>query len=135
MRLFSLSLVLALALLAAFAALNWAALSAPTVLSFGVATVQAPLGAILLGFALGFALLAVASMVVQRAAQLVEARRHAQELRAARELADNAEASRVAALRAELKEEFAALRRAIDESANGVAAAVGQVDDKLDRMR
>ncbi len=135
MRLAGLLVLLAIALLVGFAALNWGALSAPTALSFGVASVQAPLGVILFGFALGFAAALLGYVALQRTAQLLEARRHAQELRAARELAESAEASRIRELAARMEAEFAALRRAIEESANGVSAAVGQVDDKLDRLR
>ncbi len=45
----SLLILLALIAVAAFAMLNWAAFNASTSLSFGVATVQAPLGLIMLG--------------------------------------------------------------------------------------
>lgn len=134
MRLFNLVLLLALVLLAAFAALKWSALAAPTTLSFGIATLQAPLGLILLGFALVFAFAFFVYAAAQRTAQLVEARRHAQELRAARELAESAEASCTAALAAEMKAEFERLHRAIEDNGNGLAAALGQVDDKLNRM-
>jgi uncharacterized integral membrane protein len=120
MRALGLALLLALALLIAFAALNWTALSAPTALSFGVATVQAPLGVILFGFALAFALVLLGYALAHRAGQALETRRQAQELRALRERVEG---------------ELAGLRKAIEESANGIAAAVGQVDDKLDRMR
>jgi uncharacterized integral membrane protein len=126
--------MLALLVLAAFAALNWALLSAPAPVSFGVVTAQAPAGVIVLAFAIGFALALLAYAAWQRTAQLVEARRVAQEMSELRALADNAEASRLVALREELTAEFAALRRTIDESANGIAASVGELDDKLDRL-
>jgi hypothetical protein len=127
--------MLAMLVLAAFAALNWAALSTPAAVSFGVMTAQAPAGVIVLAFAFGFALALLAYAAWQRTAQLVESRRVAQEMSELRALADNAEASRLVALREELTAEFAALRRTIDESANGIAAAVGELDDKLDRVR
>jgi uncharacterized integral membrane protein len=126
--------MLALLVLAAFAALNWALLSAPAPVSFGVVTAQAPAGVIVLAFAIGFALALLAYAAWQRTAQLVEARRVAQEMSELRALADNAEASRLVALREELTAEFADLRRTIDESANGIAASVGELDDKLDRL-
>lgn len=116
--------LLGLVLLALFAAANWAALTAPTALSFLFVRVEAPLGMILLGFALVFALLALAYAAVQRTAMLVEARRHAQELKALRELADNAELSRLAEL-----------RRQLEDTTNTLAAHIGQVDDKLERLR
>jgi uncharacterized integral membrane protein len=74
MKLINTLVLAALVLLFIFAALNWTALTAPTVLSFVFFRVEAPLGLILLGFALMFALLLVAYVAVQRAAMLVEAR-------------------------------------------------------------
>jgi uncharacterized integral membrane protein len=130
----AISAMLALLVLAVFAALNWAVLNTPSAVSFGVVTTQAPAGVIVLAFAIGFAVALVAYAAWQRTVQLVEARRVAQEMRELRALADNAEASRLAALREELTAEFAALRRTIDESANGIAASVGELDDKLDRL-
>jgi hypothetical protein len=64
-------LLVVLALIALFAALNWTAFVAPTTLSFGVAQVQV----------------------------ILEWRRHAKELQTQRELADQAEASRFTELR------------------------------------
>src|SRR5688572_4415110 len=129
MKTMAVAALLAVALLLAFAALNWAALSLPSAVSFGVMTVQAPAG----GFALGFALALLAYAAWQRTAQLIEARRVSHEVAELRRLAEDAEASRLRALREEMAAEFAALRRTIDESANGIAAALGQLDDKLDR--
>lgn len=114
----------ALVVLVLFAALNWNALAAPTELSFVFFRVAAPLGVILLGFALAFALLLFGYAAVQRTAMLLERRRHAEELKALRELADNAEASRLAEL-----------RRQLDDATNTLAAHIGQVDDKLNRLR
>lgn len=123
----------ALALLALFAALNWGALTAPTSLRFLGASVQAPLGLVLLAVAVAFALLALVYAAALRTAMLIEARRHTQALEEQRRLADEAEASRLHELRADLEREFGATRRAIEESANGLAAALGQIDDKLER--
>jgi uncharacterized integral membrane protein len=124
MKFINLLVLAALLALFVFAALNWAALTAATVLSFGFFRVEAPLGVILLGFALVFALLLFGYAAVQRAAMLLEARRHAQELKALRELADSAEASRVAEL-----------RRQLEDSTNTLAAHIGQIDDKLNRLK
>jgi cell division protein FtsB len=98
-------------------------------------TAQVPPGVIVLGFALGFALALFAYAAWQRTAQLIEERRVAREVADLRNLAANAEASRLRELREELAAQMAALRRTIDESANGIAASVGQLDDKLDRLR
>jgi uncharacterized protein HemX len=135
MKMIAILAMIALLLLAVFASLNWAVLSAPAAVSFGFVTAQASAGVIVLAFAIGFALAFVAYAAWQRTAQLIEARRVAQELRELRALAENAEASRLAELRQEVRAEFAALRRTMDESANGIAASVGELDDKLDRLR
>ncbi len=135
MKALALLVLAAVALLAAFAALNWAALNAPVPVYLGPATVEAAPGVIVLAFALGFALALLAHAAWQRTAQLLEARRHAQEVRALRELAESAESSRLRELRAQLDAEFAAVRRTVEVSANGVAASVGQLDDKLDRLQ
>src|SRR5687768_12952167 len=95
-------ILVALALLALFAAVNWSALTAPTVLSFVAFTLEGPLGLILLCFALGFALLFLGYAAMQRTAMLMESRRHAQELKAQRDLAERAEASRLAELRQQM---------------------------------
>lgn len=126
-------LVAALALLALFAALNWRALTASTELDFLGLRVQAPLGLILLATAIGFALLAFVYAAVQRTAMLLEARRLAQALEAQRRLAEEAEASRLTAFRAEVQSEFAEVRRTIEESANGLAAAIGELEDRLEK--
>jgi hypothetical protein len=132
MKILAIVALLAVALLAAFVALNWAALSMPAAVSFGVVTFQASPGVIVLGFAIGFALALFAYVAWQRTAQLIEERRVAREVADLRNLAENAEASRLHALRQELTIEFAALRKTIEESANGIAASLGQLDDKLD---
>jgi uncharacterized integral membrane protein len=124
-------IIVALVLLALFAVLNWGALTAPTVLSFFGASVQAPLGLILLVTAIAFALLSFVYGAVQRTAMLLEARRHAQALDAQRRLAEDAEASRLSELRAEVQQEFADVRKTIEESANGLAATIAEMEDRL----
>jgi uncharacterized integral membrane protein len=121
----------ALLLLALFAAMNWGALTTATALSFFGASVEAPLGLILLGTAVAFALLALVYAAVQRTSMLLEARRHTQALEAQRQLAETAEASRLAELRAQMEREFAITRRTIEESVNGLAASIGEMDERL----
>ena len=145
------AILVALLLLAVFTLVNWAVLSAPATLSFIAFSVEGPLGVILLGAMLILVVLFVVYALTLRTQMLVESRRHNQELQAQRKLAEAAEASRLAELRAQLEGDFArlrgaigeldgqmarhedALRRSLDEAANGLAAMVGEVDDKLDR--
>jgi hypothetical protein len=75
---------------------------------------------------------------------LLDTRRYTQELRAQSQLAEQAEASRLTALRSQLDSEFAklhsaiqatetGLRNQIEEATRGVEACVGEMEDKLDR--
>lgn len=144
-------ILVALFLLAGFTLANWSELTATTTLSFIVFSLEGPLGVILLGAMLVLVALFVLYALTLRTNMLMEARRHAQELQAQRKLAETAEASRLAELRADVAREFAELRtqiagldgqmghhaqvmkQALDEAANGLAAMVGEVDDKIDR--
>jgi uncharacterized integral membrane protein len=92
-------LVLAILLVAGFAAQNWPEFNRPTPLNLGVASVEAPLGLILL-ILLGVAVLVfIAAAASMRTRSLIESRQQARALHAQRELADRAEASRFTDLR------------------------------------
>lgn len=156
MNLRTLSIGIALALLGVFALLNWAAFVAPTRLSLGFTEVQAPLGLVMLvvtGFVSGLFLLYI---LFQQAGVILEARRYAKELKANRELADTAEASRFTELRAYLEGELTKLQtqggantrdfgarlerleqklqEKLAETTRTLSAYVGEMDDKLDRV-
>ena len=92
-------LLVAILLVAGFAALNSAEIMKPTPLSFGAFTTDAPLGAILLGL-LGVALLVflVSSAAANARMRTTENRYH-RELQAQRDLAEREEASRFTQLR------------------------------------
>lgn len=152
----TLLVVVVVVALAALALFNWPAISAVTSVSLGMAHVQAPLGLLLLAFTAALGLLFVVHSVVQQTRAGSEARRHAKELAAQRDLADRAEASRFSELRAFLDAELrrldaqaadqragvvtridgleAALRAKVDEATRTLSAYVGEVDDKLDRL-
>lgn len=99
MRTRTIVLVVAILLVAGFAALNWAEIVRPTPLSFGLMVTSAPLGLILLGL-LGITLvLFLASSAAMRTQSLMDYRSHQKTLEAQRELADKAEASRFIELR------------------------------------
>ncbi|MGV3571119.1 MAG: hypothetical protein ACO1PB_11010 [Ramlibacter sp.] len=110
MRSRAILLVVAILLVAAFAALNWSEIIRPTPLLFGVFVADAPLGAILLG------LLALATIVFAlsagtiRTQSLLESREHHKTLEAQRTLADRAEASRFTDLRQHLDTQLRELR-------------------------
>lgn len=152
----TLAIAIALFLLAVFALLNWSAFSTPTALTLGFAEVQAPLGLVMLvvtGIVSGLFLVYI---VYQQAGAIIESRRYEKELRANRDLADKAEASRFTELRAYLASELGRLQsqratesqqvgarmeqleerlqQRMDELARGLSAHLGEVEDKLDRV-
>lgn len=156
MNLRSLSISLALALLAGFALLNWTAFTAPTTLSIGFTNVQAPLGLVMLVATALVCGLFLVYIVFQQAGIILEARRYAKDLKAQRELADTAEASRFTELRTFIEGELhrieaqgaaatrqlgtrveqakQELQERLAESTLTLSAYVGEVDDKLDRL-
>jgi uncharacterized integral membrane protein len=155
MNLRTLLIALTLAALAVFALLNWTAFTAPTALSLGFAEVQAPLGLIMLVATGLVSALFLVYIVLQQAGVILEARRYAKELKAHRELADTAEASRFTELRSFLQAELNKLAgqhaadlqqleghieqlerqvlERLEESTGSLSAYIGEVDDKLDR--
>lgn len=155
LRAFSLTLVLAYVLLAAFATLNWTAMAVPSTLSLGFADVSAPLGVVMLVFTAAVSGLFVVYIVLLQAGVILEARRLTKEVKAQRELADTAEASRFTELRtlleAELRRiesqgaashrEFGArieqseqgMQEKLAEATRTLSAYLGEIEDKLDR--
>lgn len=97
---------LIVALTLVFAAVNWATLSAATTINLLVAEVQAPMGVVLLGLTALLTVLFFVATLYSRIGMLMETRRLQQELRAAREVADHAEASRIEALQRVILSEF-----------------------------
>jgi hypothetical protein len=141
--------------LALFTALNWSAFITPTTLSLVFATVEAPLGLILLGLVVLLAALFLLYVVYLQSSVLMETRRHARELQAQRELAEQAEGSRFHELRAFLETHLQSMaqqterskteliarleqlerdaRSAIAQCENTVAAYMAELDDRLQR--
>ena len=148
-------IVLVLGLLAIFAIFNWSAFLSPTTLTVGFATVEAPLGLILLGIVGLVTVLFLIYVVFLQSTTLLESRRQARELQNQRELADRAEESRFEQLRSamearltdlenEATESKAAvlarldnverdLRAAVEQSGNTLAAYIGEIEDRLER--
>lgn len=117
-----------LAAVAVFAALNWGVIMAPTTLSLGFAQVQAPLGLVLLGLIALLTAAFVLYLLYLQTSVLLEARRHARELQSSRELADQAEASRLTELRA-------VLETRLTEVENSLSAQLGELRERLERSR
>src|SRR5262249_8867084 len=130
MRARTVVLVALVAALALFAALNWQAFVAPTKLSLAIATVQAPLGLIMLGSTIAIAAAFLIYIVSMQTAVVLELRRQARALEGQRDLADRAEASRFTELREYLARELSALRAA-PAPANELQAKLDQVQREL----
>jgi uncharacterized integral membrane protein len=156
MNLRTLQLLVLSAAIVVFALVNWSAFTTPTTLSLVLGTVQAPLGLIMLALTGLLAASFLVYIVYQQAGAIVEARRAARDMAEQRELADKAEASRFTELRSFLDSELGklaadiaavqgetsrrietaeqALAARLDETANGLAAHLGEVEDKIDRL-
>ena len=132
--------------IAALAVLNWPALAAPTTVSLGLATLEAPLGLVMLGLTTLLAVFFVAYVLSLQGSVLLETRRHTKEMQVQRELADKAEASRFTELRHFLEIQHGQahtallaridaleqrLARRVEESDNATAAYVGQLEHQL----
>lgn len=153
MRIRSMFLLLVLTLIGAFTAFNWSAFLATTPLSFGLATLQAPLGLIMLGLLIFVVAYFLVYVLYLQSTVLFDARRNAKELQLNRELADKAEASRFTELRnfldAGLKQRAEqdvagqqavlarldtlekALRTSVEQSGNSLSAYIGELEDRL----
>lgn len=154
MYLRTLLIVLALGALALFTAVNWSAFTTPTTLSVIFASVEAPLGLVLLGIVVLLAALFLIYVVYLQSSVLLETRRHARELHSQRELAEHAEISRLHDLRSFLesqlqnlgnqteksKAELSAqlvrlegdLHQSIEQCQNSLAAAMAEIEDRLE---
>jgi DNA anti-recombination protein RmuC len=148
-------IIIALFLLGVFLFANWNAMTTPIQLSFLFFEAKGSLGLIFLGVTLVFAILFISYTLTLRTRMLMDARRDAHELQAQRKLAESAETSRFDQLREQITLEFAhlhttnqdahtslmartedleqSLRKSIEEATNSLSAAMGEVDEKLDR--
>jgi uncharacterized integral membrane protein len=131
MYLRTLLIVLVLGALALFTAANWNSFIAPTTLSLVFATVEAPLGLILLGMVVLLAALFLLYVVYLQSSVLFETRRHARELHAQRELAEHAESSRIRELRAFLETQLRALERQTEQHKTDLAARLDQLEQDM----
>ena len=120
----------AVALIVLFAGLNWTALSTDTALNLAVMQVQAPMGIILLGLTALFVALFFIATLYSRISNLMETRRLHKEVRAAQDMADKAEASRLEGLQHSMLTEF----RMLNERITRLEAAVTESATPLVRL-
>ena len=155
MRIRTILLIITIALVAAFVALNVDEFTRVSVLSLGFTTVQISLGLVMLLLLVAATLVFLGSTLYMQSTNLLETRKYARELNTQRELADKAEASRFTELRnyletqtvatqrreaaadTVLSERFAQHQQAllvrIEQSDNSMAAYIGQLQDRLER--
>lgn len=154
MYLRTLLILTVLGLIAVFSALNWGAFIAPTVLSLGFTSVEAPLGLILLVIVALLTLLFLVYITYLQSAVLLDSRRHARELQLQRDLAEQAETSRFNQLQSLMETELEKLsgdveqskslllnrleqierdlRAALEQTGNSLAAYIGELEDRFD---
>jgi uncharacterized integral membrane protein len=148
-------LLLVLLAIVIFTALNWTIITTPATLSLLVATVEAPLGLIMLGLLLLLTGVFAIFTGYHQTSTLLEARQQTRALEAQRKLADQAEASRITELQnllntallrleqqsLESRQATAArldrleqdLRAAVAQEGTTLSAYIGQLEDRLDR--
>ena len=156
MRIRTFLLIAAILLVAGFVALNFDEFMRSTVLNFGVAEVRAPLGLVMLGALIVALAVFMMALMYFQTAHLLELRKVTREVAEQRALADKAEASRFTELQQflqtrldqaeQLQRELAAaahdqavqletnLVRTIEQTGNGLAASLGEFDDRLARQ-
>ncbi|WP_343587418.1 LapA family protein [Herbaspirillum sp.] len=155
MRFRTVFLIVLLALVAIFAAVNWTAFMAPTTLSLIYTDFQAPLGLVMLGVTVVLTAFFLLYTLALQTSVLLESRRLTKQLETQRSLADQAEYSRFNDLRTYLQAELEQLHRRhteqqtqleqrlntlqkelglrLEQTGNAVAAQLGELDDRLHR--
>jgi biopolymer transport protein ExbB/TolQ len=149
-------LLIVFAVIFSFIGLNWSEFSVASTLSFGFAVVQVPIGFVMLGFLLVVTGLFTIYVLYLQATEALRERRIVGELESQRKLADQAEASRIADLRAtldqgvnqlraaqteataQLAQQIQALdlagRNALQSSNNALSAHLGEIEDRLNKL-
>ena len=154
MRIRTIALILAIVLMAGFAALNMDEFSRTSVLRLGFTTVQVPLGLVMLVLLATVMLVFLATTLYIQSTHLLEMRQTTRALASQRELADKAEASRFTELRHYLEAQTLAVQQReaaqatvlaerlaqtqqvlsskIEQSGNTLAAYIGELEDRLE---
>jgi len=110
----TITLLVVFFLLLLFAALNWQAFSAATTLNLLVATIEAPLGGVMLVTVALLTLVYLLLLARQEAASLIANRARQKEFDKVRKLADSKEESRIRDLEALVKSELGEVRQQLD---------------------
>ena len=130
MRFRTLFLFLLLVVTGLFALLNWPAFTAPTTLSLGFGTIEAPIGLLMLGVVFLLGAMALAQVIYVQGMALADARRQAKELQAQRELAETAEVSRFTELRSFVDGELMKMARASNDTKTALLTRLDQMEQR-----
>jgi uncharacterized integral membrane protein len=150
-------LLLVLAVVALFAAINWNSFMMPMNLWLLFTSVNAPLGLIMLGVTAVITSLFLIFIAYLQASMLSDTRRFEKEIQAQRKLAEQAEASRINELRNFLESELLKieqktaaaesalktridqldgdLRSFVEQAGNTLAAYIGELEDRLEKKQ
>jgi hypothetical protein len=145
MRTRTILVILVMLLVAALLVVNWSVFAASAKVSLVFTSIEVPMGLVMLGILTLVALPFGIYSAVSWSAILLEFRRQAKELTVQRTLADQAEASRFTELRSVIHEELEhlagrmtqmhdTLRAEIRDNANSLAATIGELDDRIQRL-
>ncbi len=145
MRTRTILMILVVLLVAAFLVVNWSIFAASVKVSLIFASIDVPMGLVMLGILTLITLTFGIYSAVSWSAILLEFRRQAKELTVQRTLAEQAEASRLTELRSVIHDELEhladrvtqmhdALRTEIRDNANSLAATIGELDDRIQRL-
>jgi len=127
----NLTVLVILLLVAVFAGLNWPLLTTPSEINLVFTRVTAPVGLVLLAVIALLSLLYFVFIAVVETGALLEIRRYARQVEQARKLADQAEASRFAELKAYLERELGALSESQTDLKAHVSHEVGEARKAL----
>jgi uncharacterized integral membrane protein len=107
--------IVAAILIGVFVLANWTLLAAPVELHLLIATIQAPLGVLILMIGAAILLIDLAVHAVSRRGWMRDRRLLTTDLESARQRADREEESRTSALRVTLERELATIRGQLDQ--------------------
>lgn len=135
-------LLIVLAVVALFLAINWSAVTANAKFTLLLASFEAPIGLVMVALLVLLVVTFGVYLILTQGANLMATHRHAKELQNQRSLADRAEGSRMAEVKDLLRAELArlderltaheeTLRTELRDGVNSLAATIGELDDRL----
>lgn len=131
MKVLAIILVILLAVISGFTALNWTTFNAPAQLSLYFTTLYVPLGLLMLGALASLTILFLLFVVYLQSTALLSARRLSKELQTSRTLADQAEASRFTELRQFIEFSFAKEVTLNTESRDKMVTRIEQLEETV----